>query len=59
MKLKPENKPLRPYFSSGPCSKRPGWSLKVLNNAVLGRSHRSKLAKSRINYRSRKMELFC
>lgn len=48
--IKPVVKPMNKNFSSGPCSKRPGWSLKVLNNAVLGRSHRSKLAKSRINY---------
>ncbi len=48
--IKPVVKPLNKNFSSGPCSKRPGWSLKNLNNAVLGRSHRSKTAKSRINY---------
>ena len=44
MKLKPENKPLRPYFSSGPCSKRPGWRIENLSKAIIGRSHRSKIA---------------
>lgn len=44
--LKPDNK----NFSSGPCSKRPGWTTGSLNNAILGRSHRSKIAKMRINY---------
>ena len=44
MKLKPENKPLRPYFSSGPCSKRPGWKIENLSKAIIGRSHRSKIA---------------
>jgi phosphoserine aminotransferase len=49
MKLKPENKPLRPYFSSGPCSKRPGWKIENLSNAIIGRSHRSKVALKTIN----------
>ncbi|MFQ3271214.1 MAG: phosphoserine aminotransferase, partial [Lentimonas sp.] len=39
--MKPTVKPARPYFSSGPCSKRPGWSLEALNEALVGRSHRA------------------
>jgi phosphoserine aminotransferase len=41
-------RPARPEFSSGPCAKRPGWSPGNLTNAVLGRSHRSKLGKARL-----------
>ena len=45
---KPAMRPARPEFSSGPCAKRPGWTPENLQNAVLGRSHRSKLGKSRL-----------
>ena len=45
---KPEMSPANPDFSSGPCAKRPGYNLTYLNNAVLGRSHRSKPGKSRL-----------
>jgi phosphoserine aminotransferase len=45
---KPAMKPARPQFSSGPCAKRPGWTPENLSNAVLGRSHRSKLGKARL-----------
>lgn len=45
---KPAIRPARPEFSSGPCAKRPGWSPENLRNAVLGRSHRSKLGKARL-----------
>lgn len=46
--MKPTTKPNRPYFSSGPCAKRPGWSLKALEDACVGRSHRSKPAKAKL-----------
>lgn len=45
---KPVMKPLNPQFSSGPCKKRPGYDLGKLRTDVLGRSHRSKLGKSRL-----------
>src|SRR3569623_1218984 len=45
---KPAMRPARPQYSSGPCAKRPGWAPEVLQNAVLGRSHRSKLGKARL-----------
>jgi phosphoserine aminotransferase len=44
----PAVRPLVPHFSSGPCAKRPGWSLQNLTNAVLGRSHRSKAGKAKL-----------
>ena len=46
--LKPENRPARPEFSSGPCAKRPGWTPQILNDAVLGRSHRGKPGKAKL-----------
>lgn len=39
---KPTQKPHNPHFSSGPCAKRPGWSVAALKNALIGRSHRAK-----------------
>ncbi|MEA5598628.1 phosphoserine transaminase [Rivularia sp. UHCC 0363] len=45
---KPSIRPQNPNFSSGPCSKRPGWSLEALNDATIGRSHRSKLGKAKL-----------
>ena len=48
MYSKPSLKPNNPLFSSGPCPKSPGWSLSGLSNAILGRSHRSKIALERI-----------
>jgi phosphoserine aminotransferase len=47
---KPATKPARPHFSSGPCAKPPGWDASKLATAVLGRSHRSKLGKARLQY---------
>ena len=45
---RPLAKPECPYFSSGPCTKHPGWSLKNLNDAAIGRSHRSKIGKTKL-----------
>jgi len=47
--VKPTNKPSNPNFSSGPCAKRPGWELSVLKNTPIGRSHRSKECKDKLN----------
>src|ERR1700743_164698 len=44
----PAVRPNVPHFSSGPCAKRPGWSLQALTDAVLGRSHRSKSGKAKL-----------
>ena len=45
---KPARRPTRPNFSSGPCAKRPGWSLETLKNALLGRNHRAGDVKARL-----------
>ncbi|TCT13373.1 phosphoserine aminotransferase [Tepidamorphus gemmatus] len=45
---KPAARPVTPHFSSGPCAKRPGWSPDVLAAALVGRSHRSKPSKARL-----------
>jgi len=45
---KPAMRPARPEFSSGPCAKRPGWAPENLRTAILGRSHRSKPGKARL-----------
>ena len=45
---KPNVRPSNPNFSSGPCAKRPGWSVGALSNALVGRSHRAKSSKARI-----------
>src|SRR5579871_1157288 len=44
----PGVRPQVPHFSSGPCAKRPGWSLQTLTDAALGRSHRSKIGKAKL-----------
>jgi phosphoserine aminotransferase len=51
---KPKIRPKNPRFSSGPCSKRPGWSVAALEGALLGRSHRSKQAQARLELALRK-----
>jgi phosphoserine aminotransferase len=45
---KPAQRPANPNFSSGPCAKRPGWSLQALADAPLGRSHRAKVGKAKL-----------
>ena len=45
---KPPRKPARPYFSSGPCAKPPGYSPQKLATESLGRSHRAKIGKARL-----------
>ncbi|MBZ0227578.1 MAG: phosphoserine transaminase, partial [Bauldia sp.] len=44
----PARRPANVNFSSGPCAKRPGWSLDVLKGAALGRSHRAKIGKQKL-----------
>jgi len=44
----PGMRPVTPHFSSGPCAKRPGWSLQALTDAALGRSHRAKIGKAKL-----------
>jgi phosphoserine aminotransferase len=46
----PARKPARPFFSSGPCAKPPGYSPSKLDTEVLGRSHRAKIGKVRLQY---------
>src|ERR1700743_1591554 len=46
--LVPAVRPARPFFSSGPCAKRPGWSAEALKGALVGRSHRSKPGKAKL-----------
>jgi phosphoserine aminotransferase len=45
---KPGFRPANPNFSSGPCAKRPGWSPAALASAALGRSHRAKIGKTKL-----------
>ncbi len=45
---RPASKPACPNFSSGPCAKRPGWSLEALKGALVGRSHRAKPGKAKL-----------
>ncbi len=46
---KPNTKPNNPNFSSGPCAKRPGWNISALKDSQIGRSHRSKECKEKLN----------
>ncbi|MCM2290936.1 phosphoserine transaminase [Allorhizobium sp. BGMRC 0089] len=46
--IAPEVRPANTHFSSGPCSKRPGWTIEALSNAPLGRSHRAKVGKEKL-----------
>src|SRR5882672_3989233 len=46
--MMPSVRPRVPHFSSGPCAKRPGWSLQALTDAALGRSHRAKIGKAKL-----------
>jgi len=48
--VKPDARPARPFFSSGPCAKPPGWGPEHLALGSLGRSHRSKLGKARLGH---------
>jgi len=45
---KPNSRPKRPYFSSGPCAKPPGWTPEKLETTALGRSHRGSVGKARL-----------
>jgi len=45
---RPAARPANPHFSSGPCAKRPGWTLQNLQDAALGRSHRAKIGKAKL-----------
>ena len=46
----PQLRPARPYFSSGPCAKPPGWDASKIATESLGRSHRAKIGKTRLAY---------
>ena len=46
--VRPAVRPARPFFSSGPCAKRPGWTVDALKGALVGRSHRSKPGKAKL-----------
>lgn len=48
MSDRPTTRPANPCFSSGPCAKRPGWSLAALEDAWLGRSHRAAPGKAKL-----------
>ena len=45
---KPGLRPANPHFSSGPCAKRPGWTPEALSDAALGRSHRARIGKAKL-----------
>ncbi|MFI5015398.1 MAG: phosphoserine transaminase [Hyphomicrobiales bacterium] len=45
---KPGMRPANPHFSSGPCAKRPGWTVEALKDAALGRSHRAKISRTKL-----------
>ena len=45
---KPPARPANPHFASGPCAKRPGWTLQALSGALLGRSHRATAGRARL-----------
>ncbi|MXV45309.1 phosphoserine transaminase [Saccharibacter sp. 17.LH.SD] len=45
---KPTHRPKRPFFSSGPCAKRPGWHPEIFQSALLGRSHRAAELRARL-----------
>ena len=47
--MKPHARPANPCFSSGPCAKRPGWTLDALEHALLGRSHRAKPGRAKLD----------
>ncbi len=46
--IMPGQRPVNPQFSSGPCAKRPGWSVEALKDAALGRSHRASIGKNKL-----------